>query len=150
VADKRNIEGTGFSEAERTAMQQRAAELREQGKAGKGAARKQREAQACLDAIAALSGSDKTIAEALHAIVSEEAPQLDSKTWYGFPSYARDGKVVVFYQPASKFDTRYGSIGFSEDARLDDGVCWPVSYAVLEVTNAVDKQLRSLVKRAAG
>ena len=90
----------GFSDAERAAMQQRKAELREQAKGGKGAAKKEREAQACLDAIDALAGTDRTIAERLHAIVTEEAPELDPKTWYGFPSYARDGKVVVFYQPA--------------------------------------------------
>lgn len=144
-----NEEGT-FSAAERAAMKQRAAELREQGKSGKGAAKREREAQACLDAIAELKGSDRQIADRLHAIVTEVAPHLDPKTWYGFPSYARDGKVIVFYQPASKFDVRYGSIGFSEDAQLDDGVFWPAAFAVLEITDAVEKQLRSLVKRAAG
>lgn len=150
MADKRDTGESGFSEAERAAMKQRAAELREQGRGGKGAAKKEKEAQACLDAIAALEGTDKKVAESLHAIVSDEAPQLDPKTWYGFPSYARDGKVVVFYQPASKFDTRYGTVSFSEDAQLDDGVIWPVSYAVIEVTKAVEKQLRALVKKAAG
>ncbi len=150
MADQRDGGGDGFTAAERTAMKQRAAELREQGKGGKGAAKKEREAQACLDAIAALDGADKQVAQRLHAIVTEVAPQLDPKTWYGFPSYARDGKVVVFYQPAAKFGTRYGSIGFNEDARLDDGEFWPTAFAVLEVTGAVEKKLRSLVKRAAG
>ena len=89
------------------------------------------------------------MAERLHAIVTEEAPHLDSKTWYGFPSYAREGKVVVFYQPASKFGTRYGTVGFSQDARLDDGVLWPTAYAVLEVDDEVERQLRDLVRRAA-
>lgn len=139
----------GFSDAERAAMQQRKAELREQAKGGKGAAKKEREAQACLDAIDALAGTDRTIAERLHAIVTEEAPGLDPKTWYGFPSYARDGKVVVFYQPASKFSTRYGTVGFSEDARLDDGVFWPAAFAVLDVDDEVERQLRALVRRAA-
>jgi len=143
-------EQAGFSEAERAAMKQRAGELREQEKSGKGSAKKQREAQACVDAIEGLDGSDRAVAELLHAIVAEEAPHLDAKTWYGFPSYARDGKVVVFFQPKSKFDTRYGSVGFSEDALLDDGVFWPTSFAVLEVTDAVDTQLRALVKKAAG
>lgn len=82
--------------------------------------------------------------------MTDVAPQLDPKTWYSFPSYARDGKVIVFYQPASKFGARYGSIGFSEDARLDNGVFWPAAFAVLEVTDEVENQLRSLVKRAAG
>ena len=80
----------------------------------------------------------------------EEAPHLDPKTWYGFPSYARDGKVVVFYQPASKFDTRYGSVGFNEDALLDDGAMWATAFAVVEVTDEVEATLRDLVHRAAG
>jgi len=147
MADERGS-GEGFSDAERAAMQQRKAELREQAKGGKGAAKKEREAQACLDAISALEGTDRTVAERLHVIVTEEAPHLDHKTWYGFPSYARDGKVVVFYQPASKFGTRYGTVGFSQDAALDDGVLWPTSYAVLAVDDEVDRRLRELVRRA--
>lgn len=140
---------SGFSDAEREAMQQRAAELRE-AKGVKGAARRAKEYEACIAAIDGLTGADRQIAERLHVIVSEEAPGLHPKTWYGFPSYARDDKVVVFYQPASKFDTRYGSVGFNEDAALDDGDIWATSFAVLEVTPAVEKQLRTLVKRAAG
>ena len=148
MADQRGSED-GFSAAEREAMKQRATELRDQAKAPKGAAKREREAQACLDAIAALEGADRAVAERLHAIVTEEAPHLDPKTWYGFPSYAREGKVVVFYQPASKFGTRYGTVGFSEDARLDDGPAWPTAYAVLEVDDEVDRRLRELVRRAA-
>ena len=72
------------------------------------------------------------------------------KTFYGFPAYARDGKIVVFYQPASKFDTRYGTISFDDAAALDDGVVWPVSYAVLQMTEEVEQQFRALVRRAAG
>jgi uncharacterized protein YdhG (YjbR/CyaY superfamily) len=131
-------------------MKQRAAELRAEAKTAKGAAKREGEAQACLAAIADLTGADHVVAERLHAIATEEAPGLDPKTWYGFPSYARDGKVVVFYQPASKFGTRYGTVGFSEDAMLDDGVIWPTSFAVLEVTDDVDARLRELVRRAAG
>ncbi|MFP7761719.1 iron chaperone [Marisediminicola sp. LYQ85] len=141
---------SGFSDVELAAMKQRAAELREQAKGGTGSAKKQREAQACVDAIEGLEGSDRAVAERLHAIVTEVAPHLDPKTWYGFPSYARDGKVVVFFQPKSKFDTRYGSIGFNEEALLDEGVFWPTSFAVLEVTDAVEAQLRELVTKAAG
>lgn len=142
--------GEGLSDAERAAVKQRAAELRSQSKGGSGSAKKAREAKACDDAIAGLDGADRAVAERLHAIVSEEAPQLDAKTWYGFPSYARDGKVVVFYQPASKFGTRYGSIGFNEDAMLDDGVFWPTAFAVLEIDADVESRLRELVRRAAG
>jgi uncharacterized protein YdhG (YjbR/CyaY superfamily) len=147
MADERGSD-EGFSDAERAAMQQRKAELREQAKGGKGSAKKEREAQACLDAISALEGTDRSVAERLHAIVTEEASHLDPKTWYGFPSYARDGKVVVFYQPASKFSTRYGTVGFSEDARLDDGVLWPTVFAVTAVDDEVDRTLRDLVRRA--
>ncbi len=149
MADQRDSETDGFSDAEREAMRQRAAELREQGKTT-GTAKKKKEAQACVDAIAALRGTDKAVAELLDRVVADEAPHLDPKTWYGFPSYARDGKVVVFYQPASKFDTRYGTVGFNEDALLDDGPMWATSFAVVEVTDAVKQTLRDLVRRAAG
>lgn len=140
----------GFSADERAAMKQRAAELRAEAAGGKGVAKKQREAQACADTIAALEGTDREIAQRLDDIVTAVAPQLDPKTWYGFPAYARDDKVVVFYQPATKFNTRYGTVGFSEDARLDDGVFWPTSFAVLGITDDVDAHLRDLVLRAAG
>ncbi|HAJ16688.1 MAG TPA: hypothetical protein DCL57_01060 [Microbacterium sp.] len=150
MADKRDTSTDGFSDAEREAMKQRAAELREQAAGGTGSAKKEKEARACVDAIAALNGTDKAVAELLHRIVREEAPHLDPKTWYGFPSYARDGKVVVFYQPASKFDTRYGSVGFNEDALLDDGAMWATAFAVVEVTDEVEATLRDLVHCAAG
>lgn len=140
---------TGFSAQEREAMKQRAAELKEM-KGVKGAAKRAKEYDACLEAIDALTGSDRQIAERLHVIVSEEAPGLAPKTWYGFPSYAKDDKVVVFYQPASKFETRYGSIGFNETAALDAGEMWPTSFAVLEMTPAAEKTFRELVRRAAG
>ena len=130
-------------------MKQRAAELKEM-KGVKGAAKRAKEYDACLEAIEALTGSDRQIAERLHVIVTEEAPGLAPKTWYGFPSYAKDDKVVVFYQPASKFETRYGSIGFNETAALDDGEMWPTSFAVLEMTPAAEKSFRELVRRAAG
>ncbi len=139
----------GFSAAERKAMKQRAEEL-SANKGVKGAAKKAKEYEACIEAIDALTGLDRTIAERFHVVVSEEAPQLDPKTWYGFPSYARDGKVVTFVQPASKFDARYASIGFNEDALLDEGAMWATAFAVVEWTDAVETQLRALVKRAAG
>lgn len=141
--------GNGFSAEERAAVKQRAAELRAEAKGGKGAAKREREAQACKDAIAALSGMDRKAAELLDRVVREVAPQLEPKTWYGFPSYARDGKVVVFFQFAEKFGTRYGTIGFSEDARLDDGPMWPAAYAIVDVNADVENRLKELVRRAA-
>lgn len=140
---------SGFTKVERDAMKQRAQELKETTGV-KGAAKRAREYEACLEALEALEGTDQQVAERLHVIVSEEAPDLHPKTWYGFPSYARDDKVVVFYQPASKFDTRYGTVGFQQEAALDDGDIWATSYAVLAVTDAVEKELRALVKKAAG
>ncbi len=139
----------GFSAAERKAMKQRAEELAAM-KGVKGAAKKAKEYEACMAAIDALAGLDRTIAERFHVIVTEEAPQLDPKTWYGFPSYARDGKVVAFVQPASKFDTRYTTVGFNEDALLDDGEMWATSFAVVQWSEDVDKRLRALVRKAAG
>ncbi|MET1007980.1 MAG: hypothetical protein ABWX96_20680 [Propionibacteriaceae bacterium] len=140
---------SGFTSAERDAMKQRAEELKAT-KGVKGAAKRAKEYEACLAAIDGLSGADRQIAERLHVIVAEEAPELAPKTWYGFPSYARDDKVVVFYQPAEKFSTRYGSIGFNEDAALDDGEIWATSFAVLQVNAAVEKKLRALVRKAVG
>ena len=144
------MSGPGFSDQERAAMAQRAAELKA-AKGVKGAAKRAREYDACLAAIDALTGVDRSIAERLHIIVSEEAPDLNPKTWYGFPSYADgDDKVVVFYQPASKFETRYGSISFNEDAALDDGEVWATSFAVLEMTDAAEQHFRALVKKSVG
>ncbi|KXZ61690.1 hypothetical protein Mlaev_00312 [Microbacterium laevaniformans] len=130
-------------------MAQRAEELRST-KGLKGAAKQAAELEACIAAIDALTGTDREVATLLHRVVTEEAPQLAPKTWYGFPSYAREGKVVVFYQPASKFDTRYGTVGFQEDALLDDGDMWATSFAVVGVTPAVEKTLRELVARSVG
>jgi len=139
---------SGFSAEERAAMKQRADELREM-KGIKGAAKKAKEYEACLAAIDALTGTDRAVAERLHAIVAEEAPHLEAKTWYGFPTYAKDGRNIVFYQPASKFKARYGSIGFEEHAALDDGEMWPVAFAVVEMTAEVEDRLRELIRRAA-
>lgn len=137
----------GFSDAERAAMQQRAAELRST-KGLKGAAKMARELEACVAVIDGLEGVDKQIAVRLHAIVAEEAPDLNPKTMYGFPAYARDGKVVVFFQQASKFDTRYGTVSFDEAANLDDGPMWATSFAVVEMNDDVAHRIRALVKQA--
>ncbi|MCO7202814.1 hypothetical protein NH287_04740 [Microbacterium sp. CnD16-F] len=140
--------GAGFSDAEKAAMKQRADELKAT-KGLQGLAKIEKENQACLDAIEALEGTDRIIAERVHVIVLEEAPHLNPKTFYGFPAYAKDGKVVVFWQPASKFNTRYGTVSFDEPAQLDDGPMWPVSFAVIEMTDAVEQRIRELVRAAA-
>jgi len=139
-------DGTGFSAAERAAMKQRADELRAEGKKG---TKKADGLTAVLDAIAAMAPDDRALAERVHVTVTTTAPQLAPKTWYGMPAYANDdGKVVVFFQDSGKFKYRYSTLGFQEDAQLDDGSMWPVSYAILEWTPTVQKKVVALVKAA--
>jgi uncharacterized protein YdhG (YjbR/CyaY superfamily) len=136
----------GLTEEERDAVKARAKELRAQAKAGKS-----REAgtKQVLEAIAKLDGTDKELAEGLHKLVGEAAPDLVPKTFYGFPAYANEaGKVVVFLQPASKFKTRYATINFDDPAALDDGDMWPIGFAVTAWTPAVEKTFSALVKQA--
>ena len=141
-----------FSAEEREAMQATAKEARTRRSRAKKSPEELRAAGEAdiKEAIEKLTPEDQALAKKLHDLVSEVAPDLNPKTWYGFPSYARDDKVVVFYQPASKFDTRYGTVTFQQDAALDDGDMWAVSFAVVNVTDAVEKKIRSLVKKAAG
>lgn len=139
--------GVGFSDEEKAAMKQRADELRST-KGLKGAAKLAKELEACMAAIEELSGIDGEVARTVHRIVSEEAADLDPKTFYGFPAYAREGKVVIFVQPKSKFDTRFPTLNFTETATLDDGAMWATSFAVVEVTTAVENRIRELVRGA--
>ncbi len=140
--------GAGFSDDEKKAMQQRAEELRST-KGLKGAAKLARELEACIEVIDGLEGVDAELATTFHRLVGEEAPELNPKTMYGFPAYAdADGKVVMFVQPKSKFDTRYPTVNFDERANLDDGDLWPTSFAVVAVTDAVEERLRALVRKA--
>jgi len=138
--------GGVFSAEERAAMKSRAAELKAEERANKNRAAGEKE---CLAAIAAMRPSDKAIATRIHAIVQENAPDLWAKTWYGFPAYTKDGKVVVFYKSAEKFNSRYATLGFEEAARLDDGEMWPTSYALLKLTAADEKKIAAIVKKAA-
>ena len=138
----------GLSKEERDAVKLRAAELRAEEKAGKTRAAGE---QAVREAIAALPDDDRALAEGIDRIVSEVAPQLLPKTWYGFPSYAdADGKVVVFFKAASKFTSRYATLGFEESAKLDDGDLWVTSFALLALTPETEKTIAEYVRRAAG
>ncbi len=139
--------GAGFSEEEKAAMRQRADELRST-KGLKGAAKLAKELEACVAAVEGLEGIDGEVARVVHRIVAEEAPHLSPKTFYGFPAYAAEGKVVVFVQPKSKFDTRYPTVNFDETATLDEGDMWPTSFAVVAVTGEVEARVRDLVRRA--
>ncbi len=133
----------GFSAEERAAMKERAREL-------KATASKEDAAKEVLGKIAELSDSDRGIAERLHELITTSAPGLSPKTWYGMPAYAdADGKIVCFFQGAGKFKTRYATLGFSDQANLDDGDLWPSSYAVNALTPAVEKRIVALVTQAA-
>ena len=134
----------GFTEAERDAMRARAEELR----AEKGGRKKAEGLQAALDAIAEMPDGDRTIAERVHAIVTREAPHLLPRTWYGMPAYADGKDVVVFFQAAAKFDARYATLGFNDAARLDDGDMWPVTFAIVGWTDAVEERVTRLVRDA--
>lgn len=134
---------SGFSAEERAAMKQRAAELK--------ASQKQADLDKALaDAIAALPKADRDIAAGVDALVRKHAPQLTSKTYYGMPGWARDGKMFMFFQPASKFGTRYGTLGFEGPAQLDDGQMWPTAFAVLSLGPAEEKRIASLIEKALG
>ncbi len=139
-------ESTGFSAEERAAMKGRAAELRAEGKKG---AKQADGLQAVLDKIAEMAPEDRELAERVHVTVTATAPELSPKTYYGMPSYANaDGKIVVFFQDAGKFNYRYSTLGFQDAANLDDGDLWPTSYALKAWSPSVEKQVTELVKAA--
>lgn len=142
----------GFSEAELEAMKQRAAGLKADADSGvTGAKKRTRDEEALLAAIEELSGSDKDIAERIHAIIISEAPELHARTWYGFPAYADDdGNVIIFLQPTAKFGTRYCTLGFNDNAQLDQNHMWPTSYAIIDINDKVEASVRGLVRRAVG
>ena len=128
----------GFTAEERAAMKERVRELKG---AGDGET-------AVLEKIAAMSEPDRALARRVHAIVRANAPDLTPKLWYGMPAYARDEKVVCFFQDARKFKTRYATLGFSDKAKLDDGTMWPTTYALTELTAGTEARIAALVKRA--
>ncbi len=131
----------GFTDEERAAMKARARELKAEARAADGE-------RDVLAAIAELPEPDRAIAERLHALITAAVPALSPKTWYGMPAYARDGKVVCFFQSAQKFKTRYATFGFSDAANLDEGSLWPVAFALKELTAAEEKRILALVQRA--
>lgn len=138
---------SGFTAEEKAAMKERAKELKAETRA-----KKQREVgeQALLEKVAEMEAPDRAMAERIHALISSAAPELWPKTWYGMPAYAKEGKVLCFFQGATKFNTRYATLGFNDTARLDDGAMWPTAYALTELTEEVEARITSLVKVAAG
>lgn len=138
-----------FSDEEKAAMKEAAAERRAAASRGTGTKKAQADLVDCLDKIAAMDDADRAIGEVLHSIVTTHAPDLAPKTWYGMPAYANtDGKVVVFFKSAGKFKMRYAEVGFQEWAQLDDGDMWPTVFAVASMSPAVEKNLTALVKKA--
>jgi uncharacterized protein YdhG (YjbR/CyaY superfamily) len=144
---KSGKESPGFTEAERAAMRERAQELKAEARRGSLADKADGE-RAVLAKIAEMHGSDREMAERLHAIIKASAPALSPKTWYGMPAYAKDGKVVCFFQSAEKFKSRYATFGFNDEANLDEGAMWPTSFALKELTAAEEQRIGALVKKA--
>ena len=132
---------TGFTAEERAAMRERAREQKAEAQKADGE-------RAVLAKIAEMQMQDRAMAERLHEIVKANAPDLSPRTWYGMPAYARDGKVVCFFQSAGKFDTRYATFSFSDKANLDEGAMWPTSFALKELTDTEESTISALLKRA--
>ena len=126
-------------------MKERAEELKATGRGGK---KKSEDDDALLAKIAEMQQPDRTLAERIHAIITSVAPELSPKIWYGMPAYAKDGKIVCFFQPAQKFGARYATLGFNDPANLDDGTMWPTAYAVTDLSDADVKRIEELIKRA--
>ncbi|MFL5820738.1 MAG: iron chaperone [Solirubrobacteraceae bacterium] len=137
----------GFTDEERAAMKERAQELKVEARRGRRADKADGES-AVLAKIAEMQGTDRAMAKRLHALIQASAPALSPRTWYGMPAYAKDGKVVCFFQSAQKFKARYATFGFSDEANLDEGAMWPTSFALKELNAAEEAKIGALVKKA--
>jgi hypothetical protein len=135
----------GFTDEERAAMGARSKELAAETRSNKNKAQGENDV---LEAIAKMSEPDRTIAKRLHVLIKKSAPSLLPKTWYGFPAYAKDEKIICFFQYAGKFKTRYATLGFSDKAKLDEGNMWPVAFALKKLTAAEEAKIAALVKKA--
>ena len=145
TATKKRYEG--FTDEEKSAMQDRVQEMKVDARRGPRADKTDGESEV-LAKIAELPESDRAMAKRLHAVIKASAPSLSPKLWYGMPAYARDGKIVCFFQSAQKFKTRYATFGFSDEARLDEGNMWPNAYALTKLTAADEARIGALVKKA--
>ena len=143
----KNKTSGGFTADERAAMKEHAQELKTTARRGPRAAKADGEGDV-LAKIAEMPEPDRARAERIHAIVKASAPALSPRTWYGMPAYAKDGKIVCFFQPAQKFKTRYATLGFNDVANLDEGTMWPIAYALTELTAADEARIGALVKQA--
>ena len=143
MAERKPATSKGFTAEERTAMRERAQELKAGARRGKAAGESE-----VLAKIAEMPEPDRGLAERLHALIRASAPDLSPRTWYGMPAYAKDGKVVCFFQSSQKFKTRYATFGFSDKANLDEGDLWPTAFALKSLTPAGERRIRALVKKA--
>jgi uncharacterized protein YdhG (YjbR/CyaY superfamily) len=139
MATKQRVSAKGLTAGERAAMKERVRELKGGETEGE---------PVVLAKIAGMREPDRTMAKRLHALIMATAPALAPRTWYGMPAYAKDGKVICFFQDAHKFKARYATLGFSDKANMDDGAMWPTSYALKELTPAVEAKIKALVKQA--
>lgn len=137
----------GFTDEERAAMKERAKELKAEARANKNKAAGENDV---LAKIAEMPESERALAQRVHEIIKANAPSLWPKTWYGMPAYAKDGKVVCFFQSAAKFQTRYATLGFNDTAQLDDGMMWPTAFALKAITEVEEAKIAELVKKAVG
>ena len=137
----------GFTDEERSAMKERANELKTTARRGSRGGKADGESEA-LAKIAEMTEPDRVLAERLHALIKASASDISSTTWYGMPAYAKDGKVICFFQPAQKFKSRYATLGFSDKANLDEGAMWPTAFALKELTAADEARIGALVKKA--
>ncbi|MET9734814.1 DUF1801 domain-containing protein [Streptomyces sp. NPDC006458] len=140
----------GFTAEERAAMKEHAQETKKAARRGSRADKAAEAARDVLAKIAEMEGQDRVMAERVHAVITENAPELAPKLWYGMPAYALDGKVVCFFQSAAKFKARYATLGFNDRAQLDDGPMWATAFALTDVTEEVAGRITELVKRAVG
>jgi uncharacterized protein YdhG (YjbR/CyaY superfamily) len=151
MSEKKHSEGAAeksgsvFSREERAAMKEAIRERRPRPRAAKG-----QEEQEVLEKIAGMQSPDRQMAERLHALIKSTAPSLTSRTWYGMPAYSKDGEILCYFRPAEKFKTRYATIGFSDEAKLDDGHMWPTDFALTQLTAADEARIVALVKKAVG
>lgn len=145
MSGQKDADSGGFSADERAAMKERAKELKAEAKASRNREAGEKDLFAKVEEMA---GADKEMALRLHEIMTDVAPELFPKTWYGMPAYTRDGKIICFFQAASKFGARYATFGFQEDANLDDGNMWPTSFALTKLGSKEEATIRKLVKQA--
>ncbi|TFB64157.1 iron chaperone [Cryobacterium sp. Hz9] len=138
----------GFSKEERAAIKERAAELRAEKRRSRATNKEAEDTSAVLAAIAQMPDADRVLAERLHAVIMATIPALSPKLWYGMPAYARDGNIVCFFQGAQKFKTRYATLGFNDEANLDDGTIWPTAFALTGLSEADEATIAALLTRA--